>query len=185
MKNNPIPSGYPSWNSFMSLRLKSQEDCKSILSDLEEKTKEGGAVSDEENKVALFYKAAMDEDAIEAAGVDPMKPLLELCAEAANCKDNKEAFAKCLGEMALKYSVHPFFTIGGEFRSFHSHVTHTRDTSAINTYISLILNFLFIFLLQPALTRKTVIIPSPKFRREASVYPIEITTLMRIRRSNV
>ena len=40
MKNNPIPSGYPSWNSFMALRLKSQEDCKTILSELEEKLKE-------------------------------------------------------------------------------------------------------------------------------------------------
>ncbi len=55
MENNPIPSGYPSWNSFMALRLKSQEDCKTILNELEEKLKGGGSVSDEEKKVALFY----------------------------------------------------------------------------------------------------------------------------------
>jgi len=115
MKNNPIPSGYPSWNSFMSLRLKSQEDCKALLAELEEKlnanpTDEG--VTDEGKKVAYFYKAAMNEIAIESAGVKPMAPLLELCAQAAKCKDNKEEFAKCLGTMELKYSVKPFFSIG-------------------------------------------------------------------------
>ena len=112
MKNNPIPSGYPNWNSFMALHLKSQEDCKTILTELEEKLKSGEGVTDEERKVALFYMKAMDEDAIEKEGVDPMKPLLELCEEAANCKDDKVAFAKCLGQMALKYSVTPFFSIG-------------------------------------------------------------------------
>mmetsp|Transcript_14708 Transcript_14708/g.31952 ORF Transcript_14708/g.31952 Transcript_14708/m.31952 type:complete len:713 (+) Transcript_14708:123-2261(+) len=112
MKNNPIPSGYPSWNSFMSLRLKSQEDCKTILTELEEKLKKGEHVTDEEKKVALFYKAAMDEEAIESAGITPMLPLLELCAETANCKDDKVAFAKCLGKMAFKYAVTPFFSIG-------------------------------------------------------------------------
>ena len=112
MKNNPIPSGYPNWNSFMALHLKSQEDCKTILAELEEKLQGGEGVTDEEKKVALFYMKAMDEDAIEKAGVDPMKPLLDLCEENANCKDDKVAFAKCLGKMALKYSVTPFFSIG-------------------------------------------------------------------------
>lgn len=115
MKNNPIPSGYPSWNSFMSLRLKSQEDCKSILLDLEEKLKTDGesvSVTDEEKKVALFYKAAMEEGAIEDVGVKPMEPLLDLCAETANCKNDKVSYAKCLGKMAYKYAVCPFFSYG-------------------------------------------------------------------------
>ena len=122
MRKNPIPSGYPSWNTFMSLRLKSQEDCKSILSELEGKLMGGaggtgggggaggdddGDVTDEERKVALFYRAAMDEDAIEAAGTTPMMPLLELCEEAARCRD-----ASSLGRMALLYGVTPFFSIG-------------------------------------------------------------------------
>ena len=113
MKNNPIPSGYPSWNSFMSLRLKSQEDCKSILTELEDNLKvDGTSVSDEEKKVAFFYLAAMDEGKIEEVGVQPMQPLLELCAKAANAKDDKVEYAKCLGTMALKYSVTPFFSTG-------------------------------------------------------------------------
>ena len=123
MRNNPIPSGYPSWNSFMSLRLKSQEDCKSILSELEGKLMGGGGtgpgggggagdVTDEERKVALFYRAAMDEDAIEAAGTTPMMPLLGLCEEAARCRDDGVAFASSLGRMALLYGVAPLFSIG-------------------------------------------------------------------------
>ena len=114
MKNNPIPSGYPSWNSFMALRLKSQEDCKTILSELEEKLKAGdSSITDEERKVALFYKSAMDEDAIEKVGVAPMKELLDLCEMAASVKDDKVEFAKALGRIALKYSITPFFAIGG------------------------------------------------------------------------
>jgi len=112
MKNNPIPSGYPSWNSFMALNLKSQEDCKSILKELEEKLKNGGDITAEEKKVALFYKAAMDEEAIEKVGVKPMKSLLDLCEETANSKDDKVAFATNLGKMALTYGTSPFFSIG-------------------------------------------------------------------------
>lgn len=117
MKNNPIPPGYPSWNSFMALRLKSQEDCKMILSDLENKLKVGGddfgavGVTDEERKVATFYKAAMDESAIEELGAKPLLPLLKLCDKTAECKDDKVQFAKCLGTMALKYGIRPFFSI--------------------------------------------------------------------------
>lgn len=116
MKNNPIPAGYPSWNSFMTLRLKSQEDCKTILSDLENNLSNVGGdgksgVTDEERKVATFYKAAMDESTIEELGAKPMLPLLELCDKTANCKDDKVEFATCLGEMALKFGIRPFFSI--------------------------------------------------------------------------
>lgn len=101
----------------MTLRLKSQEDCKTILSDLENTLKvlgdNGGAggVTDEERKVATFYKAAMDENAIEELGVKPLLPLLELCDKAAECIHDKVEFAKCLGTMALKYGIRPFFSI--------------------------------------------------------------------------
>ena len=103
MKNNPIPSGYPNWNSFMSLRLKSQEDCKAILEELEQKLGAGESVTDEEKKVAAFYKAAMDEEKIESLGVEPLEPLLELCKETAEKKNDKVAFAKSLGTMAYAY----------------------------------------------------------------------------------
>lgn len=102
----------------MTLRLKSQEDCKTILTDLENKLNNaaggedgGGGVSEEERKVATFYKAAMDEATIEQLGVKPLLPLLELCDKTANCRDDKVSFAECVGTMALKYGIRPFFSI--------------------------------------------------------------------------
>ena len=73
MKENPIPAGYPSWNTFISLHVKSQENLRDLLQGLESKDDK----TPDETMVAAFYAAAMDEDAIEAAGTAPMKPLLE------------------------------------------------------------------------------------------------------------
>ena len=55
----------------------------------------------------------MDEDAIEMVGVAPMKELFDLCEMAASVKDDKVEFAKALGRIAKKYSITPFFSIGG------------------------------------------------------------------------
>ena len=88
--------------------MKSQEDCKTILAELEKKKDLG----EEEKKVKIFYEAAMDEEKIEAAGIKPMQPLLDMCQEAADCKDDKVAFAAALGKLALQFGIHPFFAIG-------------------------------------------------------------------------
>lgn len=113
MAQNPIPAGYPSWNSFMELRVKSQEDCKEILSELEESLNgDEGQVSEEERKVALFYRAGMDEAAVEADGIAPLIPVLELCKQVARSKDSLDEFASLLGTMAKRYSIRPFFAIG-------------------------------------------------------------------------
>lgn len=90
------------------LRVKSQEDCKTILGELAEKVDLGG----EEKKVKMFYDSAMDEEKIEAAGIMPMQPLLDMCKEAADNKDDKVAFATSLGKLALQFGVHAFFGIG-------------------------------------------------------------------------
>lgn len=88
--------------------MKSQEDCKAILEQLGKKKD----LVDEEEKVKLFYESAMDEEKIEAAGIKPMQPLLDMCKEAADNKDDKVAFAASLGKLALKFGIHPFFGIG-------------------------------------------------------------------------
>jgi putative endopeptidase len=108
LKNNPIPSGYPNWNSFLTLHVQSQENLKDILMELAAKED----VSEDERKVAAFYQAAMNEEAIEKAGISPMKPLLDLCSEAVEKKNDKAAFATCLGRLAYKYQISPFFSIG-------------------------------------------------------------------------
>ena len=90
------------------LRVKSQEDCKNILAELEKKKD----LVDEEKKVKIFYESAMDEEKIEAAGIKPMQPLLDMCKEAADNKGDKVAFAASLGKLALQFGIHPFFGIG-------------------------------------------------------------------------
>jgi putative endopeptidase len=62
--------------------------------------------------VALFYRAGMDEAAVEADGIDPLIPVLELCTQVAGSKDSLEEFASLLGIMAKRYSIRPFFAIG-------------------------------------------------------------------------
>ena len=44
IRNNPIPAGYPSWNSFLMLHVQSQERLKDMLQDLESKKAKGGGV---------------------------------------------------------------------------------------------------------------------------------------------
>ena len=109
MKNNPIPSGYPSWNTFQVLRVKSQEDCKTILEELETKMAD---LTDEEKKVKIFYESAMNEEKIDAMGIMPMQPLLDMCKQVADNKDDAGAFAQSLGNLAYKFGVSTFFSIG-------------------------------------------------------------------------
>jgi hypothetical protein len=74
IRNNPIPPGYPNWNTFLVLHQQSQEYCREILSDLQA----GEDCTPESKKVATFYRAAMDEKAIEIDGVLSLGPLLAL-----------------------------------------------------------------------------------------------------------
>lgn len=111
MKENPIPAGYPNWNTFLTLHVKSQENLRDLLVTLNDKDDK----TDDERKVAAFYAAAMDEDAVEASGVTaPMKPVLDLIdatIEAYNAKD-MAAYAKNLGLFTSTYGMSPFLCIG-------------------------------------------------------------------------
>jgi hypothetical protein len=97
MRNNPIPPGYPNWNTFLVLHQQSQEHCREILSELSASTPassplatEPAAGAGEEDaspasikapdsvKVATFYGAAMDEEAIERDGISGLGPLVAL-----------------------------------------------------------------------------------------------------------
>ena len=119
LKNNPIPAGYPNFNSFLQLHIQSQENLKGILEELEKKSSSDGGevdVTEDERKVATFYSAAMDEDEIEKVGIKPLKPVLELCEAIATASSkadsNKVEFAKLLGKLAFRYGINPFFAIG-------------------------------------------------------------------------
>lgn len=115
MKNNPIPAGYPSWNTFLMLHVKSQENLRDLLAGLAEVSNP----SPDEAKVKAFYSAAMDEDAVEKDGMESLKPLLELCDKTVEAaKKLKESggstaeLATCIGKIQSEYGPSPFFCIG-------------------------------------------------------------------------
>lgn len=108
LKQNPIPSGYPSWNSFLTLHVQSQENLKEILTELAESKEQ----SEDERKVSVFYKAAMDEETIEQVGLEPLQGLLDHCQATVDAMQDKAALAQNLGVLALKYAVSPFISIG-------------------------------------------------------------------------
>jgi predicted metalloendopeptidase len=116
MKKNPIPAGYPSWNTFLALHVQSQERCKVLLEELAANP----SSSAEEAKVAAFYVAAMDEDAIEQAGIKPMKPLLDAIDKIVTTYQKKDMteYATLIGKLASTYGTFWFVLLFVSFRFF-------------------------------------------------------------------
>lgn len=108
MDKNPIPPEYPAWNTFLALHTASQERCKDLLHDLQQKEHH-----DDENarKLAAFYTAAMDEAKIEELGVKPLDQVMETIQDTVSALKNGDIaeYSKLLGTMPAKYGIYPFF----------------------------------------------------------------------------
>ncbi|KAL7550545.1 hypothetical protein ACHAWF_013765 [Thalassiosira exigua] len=123
--SNPIPTGYPNWNSFLQLHVQSQERMKDILAELADGTLPESKDDEERRKVADFYAAALDEDRVEEFGAEPLRPLLEDCASVAaslKCKD-WIGLARKLGGLKKTYGRMQLFGVGAgpdAKRSAHS-----------------------------------------------------------------
>jgi predicted metalloendopeptidase len=115
MKNNPIPAGYPNWNTFLALHVQSQERCKALLEELSAQSE----LSAEEAKVAAFYAAAMDEEAIEQAGIKPMKPLLDAIDQIVTTYQKKDMteYATLIGKLASTYGTFREHTVHVDYRA--------------------------------------------------------------------
>jgi putative endopeptidase len=61
-------------------------------------------LTEEEARVAAFYQAAMNEEAIDAAGVKPLEPVLAVCKQARDPSRRAEALAI----LAAQYGVNAF-----------------------------------------------------------------------------
>ncbi len=72
---NPIPEDYSRWGTFMALDRKNQEQLRQLLEEARESV--GAPAGSPRQLVGDWYAAAMDEAAIEAAGWQPVRPLLE------------------------------------------------------------------------------------------------------------
>jgi predicted metalloendopeptidase len=77
LKNTPIPPEYSRWGSFDALQVRNIEHLNALCQAAAAKGESGTAL---DRMVGDFYTSGMDEAAINAAGVDPIKPELELIA---------------------------------------------------------------------------------------------------------
>lgn len=111
LAKNPIPPGYPNWNSFLILHTQSQENLKTLLEEL--RANKDRTCTEEEAKVAAFFVAAMDEEAVEQAGITPLAPALALAGSAAaKATTDKTQRATILGTLSLDFGISLFFGIG-------------------------------------------------------------------------
>ena len=69
-----IPADRANWGGFQILRNLSDERTRAIIEDVSKTKNKPGSVS---QKVGDFFASFMDEAAIEKAGIDPVKPMLD------------------------------------------------------------------------------------------------------------
>jgi putative endopeptidase len=77
-KSHTIPPGHATWGSFDELAQHNREALHSILEDDAKDT--AAAPGSDAQKLGTFYRACMDEDAIEHAGTAPIDPMLTAIA---------------------------------------------------------------------------------------------------------
>lgn len=88
--NFEIPADRVRYGAFDLLGEKSEQQVRFIIEDL---AQEKPSVDTPAGKVAAFYNAFMDANAINAAGMAPAEPYLEAIAKIRNRKDLAKAFA--------------------------------------------------------------------------------------------
>jgi putative endopeptidase len=74
LKNNPIPTEYSEWGSFITLTEKNQQALRGILEEAAAKT--SAAPGSNEQKIGDYYASCMDTSASEARGLKPLAPIL-------------------------------------------------------------------------------------------------------------
>jgi len=99
IKATPIPADKPSYGVFTML---ADETRKRLLSLIQESAKAGSAAGADTRKIGDFYASFMDEAAIEAKGIAPLKPQLDAIAAIAD----RHALARALGAQ-LRADVDP------------------------------------------------------------------------------
>jgi putative endopeptidase len=91
MKNNQIPADRSRWGAFDQLGAKSEADVRAIIDELAAKTSANGTI---EQKIGDYYRSYMNTEAIEAAGLAPIKSELDLIAAATTHNDIAALFGK-------------------------------------------------------------------------------------------
>jgi putative endopeptidase len=87
-----IPSDRSSWGPFVTLSDQAEEHVRAIIEDLAASQPDPGT---ENGKIAALYASFMDEAAVDALGITPVKPLLDAVASVRDVRD----IAALLGEL--------------------------------------------------------------------------------------
>ena len=74
LASTQIPADRTRWGTFDMLREKSERDVRAII---DEVALASGAPGSNEQKIADFYNAFLDQDAIDAAGLTPIQPEID------------------------------------------------------------------------------------------------------------
>ena len=92
LKKNPIPPEYPSWGTFSELSDRNREVLHRVL----EKTAadRSAAPGSDEQKIGDFYASCMDEAAVEAQGITPLRPELERIEKVRSAADLQAEVAR-------------------------------------------------------------------------------------------
>ena len=78
IKSNPIPPDQSSWDTYSKMQDENRERLRGIL---EAAAKPLSTRDASEQKIGDFYASCMDENAINAKGTEPLKPLLDRIAQ--------------------------------------------------------------------------------------------------------
>ena len=94
IKTAQLPADRPDWDSFGEV----EEENLAVLRTILEKAAVGGTKRDQiDQKIGDFYGACMDESAVEAKGLDPLKPELQRIAAA----QDKQALIDAIAHVHL------------------------------------------------------------------------------------
>jgi putative endopeptidase len=101
---NPVPAAYSRWDAFSEVADFNKNALHKIL-DHAAKVEKPGI----EKQVGDFYASGMDEGAVNAAGVSPLRPDLDHFAGVKNPADTQAALAQL-----HRYGIHAGFAFGSE-----------------------------------------------------------------------
>ena len=111
MKNNPIPAEYPNWNTFIHLRDVNLERVRAILDELSSMT--NPVAGTDTTKLSHFYRAAMDEEAIEATQLSKLEVALSYALPDAVANSPTNCIAKLHATCGIKLFFGMYSSPGG------------------------------------------------------------------------
>ena len=98
MKNNPIPPDQSSWDTYSKMQDQNLAQLRGILEDASAPDPSRNAVT---QKIGDYYASCTDEKAIEAKGIDPLKPGLDRIAKLGSKADIADVAASMTDDNVL------------------------------------------------------------------------------------